>query len=144
MIDPGDLPPGEDPPPLPVGIAGVGQVITGTLDTPSPGDPDGFLSDYYSFFGEAGQVWTFEVMSYLLPADGPDKFRYADNADVAIVLLGPDMMPVVGGVNDDDDDTPPFGDPDFLGGATPSVMGVACYGPSRSSRRAAMISGARM
>lgn len=91
-------------------------MITGTLDTASPVDPTKFLPDYYTFAGTAGETWTFEVMSYLLPGDGAAEFRYADNADVAIALLDKDGSLIA--INDDDDDTPPFGDSDFLGGAT--------------------------
>lgn len=115
-IDPDDLPPGEPLPRKPVAIAGVAQVITGTLDTPSPIDPDKFIADYYSFAGAAGETWTFEVMSYILPGDGAAEFRYGDNADVAIALL--DSSGSLVAINDDDDDTPAFPSAGFLGSAT--------------------------
>lgn len=114
-IDPETLPPGEDPPLTPDFLAGLGMVIIGSIDTPAG---EGFMPDYYSFFGMAGQKVSIEAMSYILPGEGDDEFRYADNADPTVVLLDSGVLPVTGGINDDDDDTPPFGDPDFLGSAS--------------------------
>ncbi|MEM1183646.1 MAG: hypothetical protein AAGI53_01455 [Planctomycetota bacterium] len=97
---------------------GRALVVTGALDTPGFGG--GFVSDYYEFFGEAGEPWTIEAMSYILPDPDSDGERYADNADVAIVLLAGEDSPddfapgsvipyygdPFGAMNDDDDDAP--------------------------------------
>ncbi|QDU72829.1 hypothetical protein [Mucisphaera calidilacus] len=98
--------PGTTPAPeVPVELTGVAKVVTGSFD---PGFlPDTYASDYYEFFGFAGEAWTFEVMSKIL--EGGD--RYLDNADPAIIILdSATTLPVpyytdpFGAGNDDDDD----------------------------------------
>lgn len=96
-------------------IDGRALVVTGDLSTPSVGG-DGFKSDYYEFTGEAGEVWTIEAMSYILPDPDGDGTRYADNADVALALLAGEDAPAPFGegslipyysgdaLTDDDDD----------------------------------------
>ena len=92
---------------LPVGIDGFAATVAGTLDLipESPPETPAFLSDYYAFDAMAGQVWTIEAMSYILELGE----RYADGADVAILLLNEfgDVVPYHTGdaINDDDDDS---------------------------------------
>jgi len=95
-------------------IQGKAAVVTGELEVKDDSVPP----DYYEFFGEAGEKWTIEAMSYLLPDPDGDGKRYADNADVAILLLAglgsPDGFTdgdiidyygaPFGAMNDDDDD----------------------------------------
>lgn len=92
------LPPGA---PIPVSIDGYAAVVTGMLDSDGG---DGFMPDYFSFFAVEGEQWTIEAMSYILE----EKTRYADNADVAIVLLDESgaVVPYHAGdaFADDDDD----------------------------------------
>lgn len=101
-----------DPTLTPPFIAGKMAAVTGALT--DPGTSGGFLSDYYEFFGVAGEIWTIEAMSYLLPDPGSDDPRYLDNADVGLALLGGPGAPIGEGVpvpyygstalTDDDDD----------------------------------------
>ncbi|MEL6330284.1 MAG: hypothetical protein AAFR38_11535 [Planctomycetota bacterium] len=97
-------------------IDGRALVVAGALDIPGIGG--GFVSDYYEFTGTAGEPWTIEAMSYILPDPDSDGERYFDNADVAIILLAGSDAPMgvapgsvipyysdpFGAVNDDDDD----------------------------------------
>lgn len=98
------LPPGATE--EPIGIAGVVATVTGELDA-DPGGGGGFLADYYKFEAEEGQMWTIEAMSYIIVED--ESPRYADNADVAIILLDEfgSVVPYYSGtaINDDDDDS---------------------------------------
>lgn len=105
-------------------IEGKAAVVLGELEMIGMGVP----GDYYEFFGEAGEKWTIEAMSYLLPDPDGDGKRYADNADVAfIVLAGPgaplpfatgSVIPYYGdpfGAMNDDDDDKTDGDVDLRG-----------------------------
>lgn len=97
------LAPGETE--MPVSIDGVMATVTGELDADGGG---GFMSDYFKFDAEAGQIWTIEAMSYIIVEDGTA--RYTDNADVAIILLDEfgSTVPYHGllsAVSDDDDDS---------------------------------------
>lgn len=106
--------------PTPPFIAGKAAVVTGAL-TPAA-TPDAWESDYYEFFGMAGEVWTIEAMSYILPDPSSDDPRYFDNADVGLALLTGTFAPFAPGtlipyttpatsamgadaLTDDDDDT---------------------------------------
>ncbi|WP_428387307.1 hypothetical protein [Mucisphaera sp.] len=99
--------PGTTPAPeIPVALTGFAKVVTGSFDSKPAPESDKFFGDYYSFFGIADEMWTFEVMSKIL--EGGD--RYADTADPAVVILDPTGAVVpyygdpFGAANDDDDD----------------------------------------
>ncbi len=87
--------------PFPTELTGIVKAVVGTLE---PDGGDGFLPDYYKFFGYEGEQWTIEVMSKIL--EGGD--RYPDFADPAVILLDEfgGVIPYYGAdaVNDDDDD----------------------------------------